>query len=85
MELSYKEWGIKIQNAFEDNFWIPKDPKSQKQPVDEDKLVHRRGIYKDTFGASHRFADYQLRPNLCVAMVVVSKGIVTDSVIALGC
>ena len=71
MELSYKEWSMKIQTAFEDNFWIPEDPKAKQQQSEEAKLIHRRGIYKDTVGASHRFADYQFRPNLCVAMTVV--------------
>lgn len=71
MELSYKEWGMRIENAFEDNFWIPEDPKPKQQQTEEAKLIHRRGIYKDTVGASHRFADYQFRPNLCVAMAVV--------------
>lgn len=37
------------------------------------KLVKKRGIYRDTFGASNRFGDYQLRPNVCIAMVVVKK------------
>lgn len=64
---------MKIQNAFEEHFWIPEDPKDKKQQGDEDKLVHRRGIYKDTVGATHRFTDYQFRPNFCVAMVVVSS------------
>ncbi|RMX46887.1 hypothetical protein pdam_00020742 [Pocillopora damicornis] len=73
-ELSYKEWSLKIQNAFEEHFWIPEDPKDKKQQGDEDKLVHRRGIYKDTVGATHRFTDYQFRPNLCVAMVVGQTG-----------
>ena len=72
MELSYKEWGMKIENAFEENFWIPNDPKPKQQQTEEAKLIHRRGIYKDTVGATHRFADYQFRPNFCVAMTVVS-------------
>ena len=71
VELSYKEWGMKIENAFEENFWIPNDPKPKQQQTEEAKLIHRRGIYKDTVGATHRFADYQFRPNFCVAMTVV--------------
>lgn len=73
VELSYKEWGMKIENEFEDNFWIPDDPKPKQQQTEEAKLIHRRGIYKDTVGASHRFADYQFRPNLCVAMTVAPE------------
>ena len=69
VELAYQEWALRIDSAFEENFWIPEEP---KQNNEEEKLVHRRCIYKDTLGASHRFADYQLRPNICVAMTVVS-------------
>ncbi|KAJ7358737.1 hypothetical protein OS493_021513 [Desmophyllum pertusum] len=47
--------------------------KQQQQQNEEAKLVHRRGIYKDSVGASHRFADYQFRPNLCVAMTVAPE------------
>lgn len=62
---------MRIDKAFEENFWIPEETKVKDQQEDEAKLIHRRGIYKDTVDASHRFADYQLRPNLCVAMAVV--------------
>ena len=71
VELSYKEWALRIDSSFEENFWIPEEQKAKEEQGEEAKLIHRRGIYKDTVGASHRFADYQLRPNLCVAMAVV--------------
>lgn len=35
------------------------------------ELVNIRGIYKDVYGSSLEYTDYQLRPNICVAMVVV--------------
>ena len=62
---------MRLDRAFEEKFWIPEEPKPKSQQDDEEKLIHRRGIYKDTVDASHRFADYQLRPNMCVAMAVV--------------
>lgn len=36
----------------------------------DSKLVHKRGIYKDTYRSSISYADYQLRPNQCIAMAV---------------
>ena len=62
---------MRLDRAFEEKFWIPEEPKPKGQQDDEEKLIHRRGIYKDTVDASHRFADYQLRPNMCVVMAVV--------------
>lgn len=70
VELTYEEWASRIDKAFEENFWIPEEPTFEDE---ENKLVHRRGIYKDSVGATHRFADYQLRPNLCVAMAVAPE------------
>jgi glycogen debranching enzyme len=36
--------------------------------VIDKRLVNRRVIYKDVFKPSQAFTEYQLRPNLCVAM-----------------
>ena len=68
--LSFKEWNDKIQQSFEDKFWISVEPNPAREG-DETKIIHRRGIYKDVHGATHRFTDYQLRPNFPIAMTVV--------------
>ena len=35
------------------------------------QLINRRGIYKDVWGGTHPYAQYQLRSNYQIAMVVV--------------
>ena len=47
------------------------DPEFDKDFNVNSKLVNVRGIYKDVYGSSLEYSDYQLRPNMCVAMVVV--------------
>ncbi|KAE8610804.1 hypothetical protein XENTR_v10012247 [Xenopus tropicalis] len=68
--LTFSEWNQRIQDNFEKKFFVSEnisDPNEQRPD-----LVHKRGIYKDSFGASSPWCDYQLRPNFPVAMVVVS-------------
>ncbi|KAL1140349.1 hypothetical protein AAG570_000281 [Ranatra chinensis] len=62
---TWKEWAGRIQLNFEKMFWVGEDS--------EEKYVNRKLIYKDTVGATRQWADYQLRPNFTVAMVVVSN------------
>lgn len=71
MAVSYHEWNRKIQDNFEKLFYVSEDPSdsNEKNPT----LVHKRGIYKDSYGASSPWCDYQLRPNFTIAMVVVSN------------
>ncbi|XP_077471646.1 glycogen debranching enzyme [Stigmatopora argus] len=67
----YSKWNEEIQQSFDACFWVsgePGDP-DEKRP----DLVHKSGIYKDTFGASSPWCDYQLRPNFTVAMVVAPE------------
>ncbi|KAM4659730.1 glycogen debranching enzyme isoform 4-T5 [Amazona ochrocephala] len=69
--ITYDEWNRKIQEHFERLFFVsenPADP-NEKHP----NLVHKRGIYKDSYGASSPWCDYQLRPNFTIAMVVAPE------------
>ncbi|XP_032451729.1 glycogen debranching enzyme isoform X2 [Nasonia vitripennis] len=63
---SYKQWADKIKESFDTYFYVNEKPTDGELRPD---LIHRRGIYKDTHGASQPWADYQLRPNFPVAMV----------------
>ena len=58
-----------IQDNFEKMFYVSHDPKDPNEQHTE--LVHKRGIYKDSYGASSTWCDYQLRPNFTIAMTVV--------------
>ncbi|XP_013387613.1 glycogen debranching enzyme isoform X3 [Lingula anatina] len=69
--ITFKDWDKKIQASFERYFWIHTSPVPEYEP--RPSLVNKRGMYKDSHGASHEWADYQLRPNFCVAMVVAPE------------
>lgn len=69
LTVSYEEWNRKIQDNFEKMFYVSHDLKDPNEKHPE--LVHKRGIYKDSCGASSPWCDYQLRPNFTIAMVVV--------------
>ncbi|KJE96034.1 glycogen debranching enzyme [Capsaspora owczarzaki ATCC 30864] len=71
--LSYKEWNARLQLAFEPYFWVPPLPVMDASYAIDRATVNRRGIYKDTLGATQHFGDYQLRPNQCVAMTVAPE------------
>jgi glycogen debranching enzyme len=66
----YAEWNDVLGGCFEKEFWIPGDVAEDGDGI-KTGLVNRRGIYKDTVGSSSEFTDYQLRPNFCVALLVV--------------
>jgi hypothetical protein len=67
--ITWDSWAQKIQDNFEIHFWVNIQPTPELEPKPE--LINRRGIYKDSFKASQFWADYQLRPNFTIAMVVV--------------
>ncbi|XP_063063067.1 glycogen debranching enzyme isoform X1 [Engraulis encrasicolus] len=71
VSISYEEWNQKIQSNFEKMFYVSGDPKdpNEKHP----DLVHKKGIYKDSCGASSQWCDYQLRPNFTIAMTVAPE------------
>ncbi|KAJ6225035.1 hypothetical protein RDWZM_003580 [Blomia tropicalis] len=70
---TFEQWSNKIQENFEMHFYINHDC--------NDEHVNRRQIYKDTFGATKRWMDYQLRPNFVVAMCVAPELFVRDHAI----
>ncbi|XP_063481653.1 glycogen debranching enzyme isoform X4 [Symphalangus syndactylus] len=76
VKVSYDEWNRKIQDNFEKLFYVSEDPSdlNEKHP----NLVHKRGIYKDSYGASSPWCDYQLRPNFTIAMVVAPELFTTE-------
>ena len=70
---SYSEWDKHILDNFERCFWIPEEPQDDCRYMVNSSLVNQRGIYKDIYGCSKEFCDYQLRPNLCIAMTVAPE------------
>ncbi|KAG8263282.1 4-alpha-glucanotransferase activity protein [Homalodisca vitripennis] len=72
----YEEWDARIANNFESQFWVPSAPTASEERPD---LVNRRGIYKDSVGATQPWTDYQLRPNFTVAMVVAPELFLTSN------
>lgn len=64
---TWAQWAERLRASFERHFWVPPRPSAADARPD---LVHRRGIYKDTHGATRPWADYQLRCNYVVAMAV---------------
>ena len=72
--LSFTEWGKRIKLNFEQRFWIPQDKSvASEREGPEAGYIHRTGIYKDSLGATQRYADYQLRPNFPIAMTVAPE------------
>jgi glycogen debranching enzyme len=57
-----------MKDNFERCFYVPLNASDDVNHAIDKKIVNKRGIYKDTFGSSTPYTDYQLRPNLCVAM-----------------
>ena len=62
---SWSQWSQSIQNNFESKFYVSES--------DSDPLINKRKIYKDSFGATHQWQDFQLRPNFLISMVVAPE------------
>lgn len=62
---TYKEWANRIAEHFEKCFFVTE---TEKAP-----LANRKNIYKDSFGASQKWTDYQLRCNFPISMVVAPE------------
>lgn len=67
-EWTYGQWADLIKENFETLFWVPEDPEDDVNYSINPRQVNRRGIYKDVFHPTEACTEYQLRPNLCVAM-----------------
>lgn len=68
----FGDWADLIKSNFEDRFYISRDSHYDNDYSDQ-KYVNRRGIYKDTYLSSSVYTDYQLRPNVCIAMAVAPE------------
>lgn len=65
-EVTLAQLHDRIKQSFEPAFHVPED---RSQDQEHSILISRRGIYKDTVGASTGTCDYQFRPNFLTAMV----------------
>ncbi|KAL9916549.1 glycogen debranching enzyme isoform 1-T3 [Glossina fuscipes fuscipes] len=59
---TYKDWADRIKENFENYFFVSNE--------DTASLANKKNIYKDCYGASHSWTDYQLRCNFPIAMVI---------------
>lgn len=63
-----------LKSSFESHFYVPEDAGLDASfHISAQVLVGRRGIYRDTFGASSAACDFQLRPNLLTAMLAAPE------------
>ncbi|CAG9760960.1 unnamed protein product [Ceutorhynchus assimilis] len=67
---TFKEWAEKIQANFEKKFFVGLKPSADEVRPD---LVNKKNMYKDCFGASQSWTDYQLRCNFPIAMVAAPE------------
>ncbi|GAB1601007.1 glycogen debranching enzyme-like isoform X1 [Argonauta hians] len=69
-DITFTQWAELIRKNFEKIFWVHRNP----EPTDQNyKYINRKGIYKDTYGATQPWTDFQLRPNFPMAMVLAPQ------------
>ena len=68
--LSFRTWAGRLMSSFERAFYVPVDACDDVMHAVNSSFASVRGIYRDTSGATGGWPDYQLRPNVLVAMVV---------------
>ena len=68
--VNWEDWAGRIKKNFERCYYVPVDSAQDKEHDVDPNIVNRRGIYKDLHRSATPFADYQLRPNFCIAMTV---------------
>ncbi|KAJ2687046.1 bifunctional 4-alpha-glucanotransferase/amylo-alpha-1,6-glucosidase [Coemansia spiralis] len=71
--VTYRQWNQLVHDSFERYFWIPLDAQDDAEYHVNSALVNRRGIYRDTYGSSAEWTDYQFRPNISIAMTVAPE------------
>jgi glycogen debranching enzyme len=69
-KISYSNWATLIKDNFERCYYVPQNPADDGKYDVNTRIVNRRGIYKDLYRSGKEYEDYQLRPNLCIAMAV---------------
>ncbi|KAJ8327597.1 bifunctional 4-alpha-glucanotransferase/amylo-alpha-1,6-glucosidase [Batrachochytrium dendrobatidis] len=67
--IQYSVWNNLLLKSFEKVFYIPLNCNDDsKYHAVRSELVNRRGIYRDVVSATLPYTEYQLRPNICIAM-----------------
>ncbi|OLY78089.1 Glycogen debranching enzyme [Smittium mucronatum] len=77
--ISFEMWDSLLESSFEKHFWVPEDLSHDHLYDIDPNMVNVRGIYKDTYKSTKVWTDYQLRPNISIAMVVAPELFNTDN------
>lgn len=71
--IEWVQWAEQISANFYRCFYVPLDPARDGEFVINKSWVNKRGMFKDTYQSSQGWSDYQLRPNVLVAMSVAPE------------